>query len=254
MRVVAGSNGGMPRSSSASPSVSRPRSSTFGRRPIATSTRSTTTLVVPARIAMPSPAASSSTAAPVCTANSPSRTARSTPVTFSSVRPASRASWPNAVTSTPSRDSACANSMPIAPRPTTPMRRGSDSWSNTLSLLSTCSPSAFHGAGTIGREPVAMMIRRASNTRPSTSTRLGPSSRARPAMLRPPSDSVASSVPATKWSRSSRTRRSTAGRSTVSASLPRMPNVSCLRRAWNAFAASISAFDGMQPTRAQVVP
>jgi hypothetical protein len=124
----------------------------------------------------------------------------------------------------PSRASACAISTPMAPRPMTAMRGGSVSRSNSVSVVSSLSPSACQAGGTTGLEPVARTMARAEISWPFTARRPGPSRRARPLTARSPRLSVACRVPLTKPSRSRRTRRSTAGRSTESASPPRMPN------------------------------
>ncbi len=107
-----------------------------------------------------------------------------------------------------------------------------------------------------GREPVAMTIARAETRAcPSTSSVFRSTKRALPAMR---SDagifSTPSSTKPTKRSRSPRTRAMTSRPST------RLPPSACTPKpgassmACAASAAAMRSFEGMQPTRAQVVP
>ena len=223
--------GGRPLSSSATPSVSSPRCSRFGRRPMAATTWSTTTVALPLVTCMPPATSRSSALSPTLTMNSSFSRASSASLMAGSLRPATLLPVAKAITSTPSRASACAISTPSGPSPMTATRGPSVGCSNSVSVVRMRSPKASQSSGTMGREPVAMMMRRAVCTWPFTSTRCASSSRAWPLMARSPA-SVAASVPATKSSRSARTRRSTAGRSTRSASAPSMPKVCSARRAW----------------------
>jgi hypothetical protein len=154
------------------------------------------------------------------------------------------------VTSTPRWAKACANSRPMAPKPTTARRLGRSSSSNTVSLVS-----AAKGSGRIGAEPVTMTIVRASTRRPSSRRRRpGLSKRARARIATSfGSRAMDSRVKRANLSRSVRTRRRTAGPSirTPSTSIPNSPARSM--RAASRLAA-ISSLEGIQPTRAQVVP
>jgi hypothetical protein len=93
------------------------------------------------------------------------------------------------------------------------------------SLVSTRSPSARHGFGQIGREPVARMIFFARSRRsPTTKCRPVSSNRARPAMLRSPAGvGRLERVPRTKSSRSRTDTRQHAGQIDREASAPSMP-------------------------------
>ena len=219
--------GGWPCSSSSSPSVSSPRPSSCGRRPMAATTWSTTMRVSPARTTMLlSGPLLNCTSWSVITTISFSSRCRNASVTFGSDRPASFGPRPSAVTSSPSRASACAISTPSGPRPTTATRGPSVLRSNKVSVVRMRLPKRFHSSGTTGLEPGARMSLRAASTLPLTSIRLAASSLARPSMARQPRPSVALIVLATNSSRSLRTRRKTAGRSSCSPLAPRMPKAS----------------------------
>ena len=138
--------------------------------------------------------------------------------------------------------------------PMTAMRGPSVGCSNSVSVVSMRSPKASHSSGSRGREPVAMMMLRVAWAFPPISTSPGPSSVARPDFCALPRFWVAFKAPATSSSRSARTRCSTAGRSATSAVAPRRPSSFQTWRRWSVLAASMSILEGMQPTRAHVVP
>ena len=142
----------------------------------------------------------------------------------------------------------------MGPIPTTAIRAGSVSCSNKVSVVNSRSPRLCHAEGTIGRDPVAIIILRARSSCPFTSSLSGASRRARPEIARSPNSSVVFRVLATKSSRNRRTRCNAAEISSVRWPAPRIPNSSKVSRRWKAFAASINNLDGMQPTRAHTVP
>jgi hypothetical protein len=134
-----------------------------------------------------------------------------------------------------------------------PMRPGSASRSNSVSVVSTDVPSASSAAGTTGREPVAMMKAWALTRWPSTTRVRGPVNRAVPISSRSPAAfTVRWAAPAASMSRVAR-----AWRHRLSAvAAPVAVDVPCSRsrRLAQRCPACKAALDGMQPTRAQVVP
>ncbi|MNV34397.1 hypothetical protein D3C71_1258110 [compost metagenome] len=79
-----------------------------------------------------------------------------------SARPASESLVLKAATSRPRRAKACESSTPMGPMPMTATRGPSVGCSNRVSVVSMRSPNASHSSGTLGREPVAMMMLRVS--------------------------------------------------------------------------------------------
>lgn len=173
--------------------------------------------------------------------------------TSGSVMPAGSAFMSPATTRTPRRDSASPISSPMAPRPSMPTLAGSSSRSNSVSVVSTRSPSAFSKPGTTGPEPVATITALASTRRPSTSSVLGPTKRARPiSRSSPAADCVRLAVLPASMSRVARAwRHRSMGRwAPAGGSAP----FNSVRSVAHCAPACSTAFDGMQPTRAQVVP
>jgi hypothetical protein len=122
-------------------------------------------------------------------------------------------------------------------------------------VVSRRSAAGVSDGGTNGVDPVAMTTDFASTrVRSSTTSVFGATNRARPrSRSASGSFSVASTTNPTKRSRCLRTRSRTARPSTRGFALS-MPNSLALSIPCAASAAATSNFDGMQPTRAQVVP
>ena len=158
----------IPRGPVETPIDSRPRSSMFACRPVATSSRSAST-VEPSDSVRRTPASTFSTATPVRTSISSSRKTSSTSAPASSwMRPSSRGPCSTTVTREPSRAKNCASSEPTGPPPSTARLSGT----SCVEVAST--------GGIAGRDPVATTSRSYSSSCPSTSTTPGRATRASP--------------------------------------------------------------------------
>ena len=138
------------------------------------------------------------------------------------------------------------------------MVAGRSCCSNRVSVVRIFSPNfSTQAAGTTGFEPVAMTKAFALMRSPFTSTASGATKRAAPRTSLPrfSSCSALPAGPEAKPSRILRTWASTAGMSAITPSPPDMPSFA---KPWRACqrssAAWMSTFEGIQPTRAQVVP
>ena len=144
----------------------------------------------------------------------------------------------------------------MTPGPKTATLSGRSSQSNTESLVTRRSPSAFHAAGYAGDDPVAtttLVARMVS--RSSTRSVCASAKRARPTIRSSTGmRSTPSRTKPTKRSRSRLTRAITARPSTFTGPSIASPNAAKRSTACAASAGAISSLLGMQPTRAQVVP
>ena len=143
----------------------------------------------------------------------------------------------------------------MTPAPKTAAERGRSCQSKTSSLTINRSPAVLNGGGTMGRDPVAMMTVRAVRRLPSASSNVVSSMKRACCRIKWRSSklSTASLTKPTNRSRSRRTRSITATPSIVTSPVD-TPNLSVWRASCAASAAAISNLEGMQPTRAQVVP
>ena len=144
----------------------------------------------------------------------------------------------------------------MTPGPKTATERGRVSQEKTSSFTTRRSPAPASMAGTAGREPVAITTDRAlMRVWPSTSIVLRSTKRALPATRSAAGIfSTPSSTKPTKRSRSRFTRPITSRPSTRFFPSTCTPNPGASSMAWAASAAAMRSLDGMQPTRAQVVP
>ena len=184
----------MPRSSTATPSRSRPRPCTRGRRPAATKISSTSSWRSPSgvrtRTRRCSPARVTSVSSERFQTVTPSCAIRrsSTSATSGSSRARRWSEWLTMVTREPRRWKAWPSSHPMGPPPTTSSALGKVSRSKIVSLVRHPASARPGTAGTCGSDPVATTMWRAHSISPvaSASTSWGERSRAELAMTRTP--------------------------------------------------------------------
>ena len=260
--MVSGSATGTPRASFSIVRFSKPILSTFGRRPAAAKTYSAwNTPFSPScsqwTSTLPSASNLTSVLASKCRVNSSPKTVLASSATTGSEIPPIAPATPKISTFTPKRCKAWPNSKPITPGPNTATLLGRVSQEKTSSLTIKRSPKTSHWGKITGREPVAITklfaviwVWSSIWTVCSSTNFAVPITR-----LSAGHSSTSLTTKPTKRSRSDFTRCMTSSPFTVTLSLSKCtPNGSVCRAWWRASAAAISNLDGIQPTRAQVVP